>query len=375
MKFDINGRDLSQCLSTLIKAIPSKTSLPLLECFHFVAEDGDMYVTASDAETQVTLPVSVHNCTCDCSFAVDAKMLVKPLNELKNELLTFDVNEQTFEVKVHYGNGEFSMFGLDAKLYPTIKIEDSKESFNVNFSVGLMKRVLSKSINQVSDDTLRPVMCGIYVNVDNNYAEFVSTNAMKLLVLKEEIDYNNAEPFSFILSKRTAILLQQLIQNSDDSLNIGFFIEGNYSMIRSKEFTVKCRLIEGKYPNYNSVIPTTFASELTVNKSLLANAVKRVSVFSNPASMLTVFDIHNNNIKVNSRDIDFATSAEEDVACQFNGSEMMIGFKSNYLLQLLSVIDDTDVVICLNDASRAALLKPKEKDNDKMKMILMPMML
>ena len=146
-------------------------------------------------------------------------------------------------------------------------------------------------------------------------------------------------------------------------------------MIRSKDFTVKCRLIEGKYPNYNSVIPTTFASELTVNKSLLANAVKRVSVFSNPASMLTVLDIHNNNIKVNSRDIDFATSAEEDVPCQFNGSEMMIGFKSNYLLQLLSVIDDTEVVICLNDASRAALLKPKEKDKDKMKMILMPMML
>ena len=374
MKFDINGKDLAQCLSTLIKAIPSKTSLPLLECFHFVAEDGDMYVTASDAETQVRLPVSVHNCTSDCSFAVDAKMLVKPLNELKNELLTFDVNEQTFEIKVHYGNGEFSLFGLDAKLYPTMQRKQSDKIFDVTFNAETLKRVFEKSINQVSDDTLRPVLCGIYVNVNNGYTEFVSTNATKLLVLKEDAEYDG-EPFSFIIAKRTAMLLQQLLQNVSDTDRIKIVVDGNHSAIRSDKFNVECRLVEGKYPNYNSVIPTTFASELTVNKLLMANAVKRVSVFSNPASMLTVLDIHNNNIKVNSRDIDFATSAEEDVPCQFNGNEMMIGFKSNYLLQLLSVIDDTEVVICLNDASRAALLKPKEKDKDKMKMILMPMML
>ena len=232
---------------------------------------------------------------------------------------------------------------------------------------------ISRSLFATADDELRPVMNGIYFDIHTDDLTFVASDGHKLVRLRN-LSVKSPERASFILPKKPANLLKGLLSKEGEMVSIKF--DDNNAYINCANFEMVCRLIEGRYPNYNSVIPQENPFKVTIDRISFLNALKRVSVFSNPASSLVKLQLKENEMLVSAQDIDFSTSAEEKIVCSFDGTELSIGFKATYLIEILSNINSEEVILELADPSRAGLIVPSEnEENEDLLMLLMPMML
>ncbi len=233
---------------------------------------------------------------------------------------------------------------------------------------------ISKTLFATADDELRPVMGGIFIEAGTDGLTFVSSDAHKLVRYKRS-DAKADDNASFILPKKPASLLRNILPREEDVVAIEF--DDKNAFFTLANYKVVCRLVEGNYPNYNSVIPTNNSRKIRVDRVELFNTLKRVSVFSNQASNLVKLELTGNQIKVSAQDIDFSISAYERINCQYESEEMEIGFKSVFMLEILSNISSSDVILELADPTRAGLFLPSENENESedLLMLLMPMMI
>ena len=250
------------------------------------------------------------------------------------------------------------------------------ESATVKFSLGakVLDNGINKSVFATANDELRPVMNGIYFSLTKNDITFVASDSHKLVRYKRT-DGKAKQDSSFILPKKPSNLLKGLLAGLDDDVSIEF--DEKNAVFSFLGFKLICRLTEGKYPNYESVIPTDNPNKLIINRNDLYNTVKRVSVFSNQASNLIKLHLTANEITVSAQDIDFSISAHERLACQYEGDDMEIGFKSVFLSEILQNIGSEEVVFEMSDPSKAGIMLPFESDSDNedVLMLLMPMMI
>ena len=252
-------------------------------------------------------------------------------------------------------NGKFNVIGhngIDFPALPSIK-KDKKFVFSINADVLLSG--ITKTLFATADDELRPVMGGIFVEASTDKITFVASDAHKL-VRYQRTDAHADDNSSFILPKKPASLLKNILPKEEGTVTVeyddknAFFILSNYKVV--------CRLVEGNYPNYNSVIPKNNPRKITIDRVEFYNTLKRVSVFSNQASNLVKLQLKGNQVMVSAQDIDFSISAYERIKCQYEGEEIEIGFKSVFLLEILSNIGTQDVMIELADPTRAGLFLP-----------------
>mgnify|MGYP000012298413 FL=1 len=232
---------------------------------------------------------------------------------------------------------------------------------------------INKTIFATADDELRPVMNGIYINLAPGALTFVGTDAHKLV--KYESEAENEVGASFILPKKPANLLKSVLLKEDDAIEVSF--DSKNAMFKLKSHTLVCRLIEGNYPNYNAVIPANNPNKVLVDRIELVNGIKRVAVCSNPTTNLIRMDIGDNRINLTAQDIDFSVSANETITCSYDGEPISIGFKSTFLVEILSNMDTPTVVVELADSTRAGVFKPvyDDKQTSATLMLLMPMMI
>ncbi len=354
--------------------ISTKNTLPILDNFLFRLEGTSLEITASDLESTLITRMSLENTDGDGSIAIPARILLDTLKEFSEQPLTFDINPDTMAVDISSEKGKFSIVGLngvDFPVLPSIK-EEKKVAFNINADI-LMSGI-NKTIFATADDELRPVMGGIFIEAGTDRITFVASDAHKL-VRYQRSDARSEENASFILPKKPASLLKNILPREEGQVALEF--DDKNAFFTLSEYKVICRLVEGNYPNYHSVIPSNNPRKVTVDRIELLNTLKRVSVFSNQASNLVKLELTGNQIMVSAQDIDFSISAYERLNCEYEGEEMEIGFKSVFLLEILSNIESPDVVIELADPTRAGLLLPSESDNEAedVLMLLMPMMI
>jgi DNA polymerase-3 subunit beta len=194
------------------------------------------------------------------------------------------------------------------------------------------------------------------------------------LVRSKALKVQGNEKSAFILAKKPAGLLRNLLPKEQGDVQIDF--DDRNAIFTMENYRMICRLIEGRYPNYNSVIPQDNPHRATVDRQLLISALRRVSVFSSQASSLIKLQLDTDQIHISAQDVDFSTSAEEKLACQYSGKQMSIGFKSTFLIDILNNISSQDVVLELADPSRAGVIVPAEQTEDEdVLMLIMPMML
>lgn len=372
MRFDVSSTALLSRLQSISKVIASKNSLPILDSFLFNLEGNLLTVTAADAETRLVTTVEVINAQGTGLFAVSAKILLEPLKELPEQPLTFDINDENLEVFIHFQNGKYNFIGQNGDTYPLQK-PLSESAISVSVDSQILLNGISRSLFATADDELRPVMNGVYFDIHNEDITFVATDGHKLVRLSDT-SVKSAEQASFILPKKPANLLKNLLPKESEQVQVRF--DENNAYIICSSFEMVCRLIEGRYPKYNAVIPNNNPYKVTIDRVSFLNALKRVSVFSNQASSLVKLHLEDNQMTVSAQDIDFSTSAEERIVCQFEGAELSIGFKATYLIEILGNIGSDDVVLELADASRAGLIVPSENnEGEDLLMLLMPMML
>ena len=372
MRFDVSSTALLSRLQSISKVIASKNSLPILDSFLFDLDGNKLTITASDAETRLVTSVEVMNSKGTGLFAVSAKILLDPLKELPEQPLTFDINDENLEIFIHFQNGKYNFIGQKGDTYPLQKpLNDNAIAIIVDSQ--MLLNGISRSLFATADDELRPVMNGIYFDIHTDDLTFVASDGHKLVRLRN-LSVKSPERASFILPKKPANLLKNLLGKETEMVNIKF--DDNNAYVNCANFEMVCRLIEGRYPNYNSVIPQENPFKVTIDRISFLNALKRVSVFSNPASSLVTLQLKESEMVVSAQDIDFSTSAEEKIVCQFDGTELNIGFKATYLIEILSNINSEEVILELADPSRAGLIVPAEnEENEDQLMLLMPMML
>ena len=372
MRFDVSSTALLSHLQSIGKVIASKNTLPILDNFLFQLEENTLTVTASDAETRLVTSLEVMNAEGSGLFCVSAKMLLDPLKELPEQPLTFDVNDANLEVFIHFQNGKYNFIGQKGDTYPQQK-PLSEQAVEVVMDAQLLLNGISRSLFATADDELRPVMNGVYFDFHTDDLTFVASDGHKLVRLRN-LSVQSEERASFILPKKPATLLKNLLAKEEGLIRLQF--DDNNAYVRCTNCEMVCRLIEGRYPNYNSVIPKENPFQVTIDRMFLLNALKRVSVFSNQSSSLIKLHLEDNLLTVSAQDIDFSTSAEERIPCEYNGDELSIGFKATYLIDILGNLSSTDVILQLADPSRAGLIFPSEnEENEDFLMLLMPMML
>lgn len=372
MKFIVSSTSLFSHLQAISRVINSKNSLPILDCFLLELHDGTLSMTASDNETTLSTSIKVNEFDGDGRFAVSSRTLLEALKEIPEQPLSFAINPENLEITVQYQNGKYSLMGQNADEYPKPQALGNN-AVQLTIPANVLLDGVNRCIFATADDELRPVMNGIYFDITSEDITLVASDGHKL-VRNKTYEAHGSEKAAFILPKKPANLLKNLLTKEQGDVQIGFddrnatFILENYQMV--------CRLIEGRYPNYNSVIPQNNPHKAVIDRSSLISALRRVSVFSSQASSLIKLNLSTNQMKISAQDIDFSTSAEETLMCQYEGNDMSIGFKSSFLIDILNNIPSTNVVIELADPSRAGVIVPEEQsENEDLLMLLMPMML
>ncbi len=371
MKFIVSSTGLFSHLQAISRVINSKNSLPILDCFLLELTDGTLSITASDSETTLTTSIETNEYDADGRLAVNSKTILDALKEIPEQPLTFEINEN-MEIMVKYQNGKYSLMGQNADEYPQATTLGSNA---VHVSMGAM--VLMNGINRAlfatADDELRPVMNGVYFDITTEDITFVASDGHKL-VRNKTFKAKGNEKAAFILPKKPATLLKNLLPKEMGDVQIDF--DDRNAVFTLENYRMTCRLIEGRYPNYNSVIPQNNPHKATIDRTAFMSALKRVSVFSSAASSLIKLRLDMNTIQVSGQDIDFSTSAEETLMCQYEGNPMSIGFKSTFLIDILNNMSSQEIVMELADPSRAGVIVPIEQDAEEdLLMLLMPMML
>jgi DNA polymerase-3 subunit beta len=374
MKFVVSSTELLGHLQAISRVISSKNTLPILDNFLFNVSGNDLEITASDLESTLITRMRLDNITGSGTIALPARILLDTLKEFSEQPLTFDVNPDTLAIVINSENGRFSIVGQNGIDFPVLPVIKKEKRFSFNIAADILLSGISRTLFATADDELRPVMGGILVEASPEKLTFVASDAHKL-VRYQRSDAKADDTASFILPKKPASLLKNILPKESGVVSVEF--DDRNAFFNLSDYKVVCRLVEGNYPNYNSVIPKNNPRKVRIDRLEFYNILRRVSVFSNQASNLVKLQFIPNQITVSAQDVDFSISAYERHKCLYEGDEMEIGFKSVFLLEILSNITSQDVIIELADPTRAGLFLPSEASNEEedLLMLLMPMMI
>jgi DNA polymerase-3 subunit beta len=374
MKFVVSSTELLGHLQAISRVISSKNTLPILDNFLFNITGNDLEITASDLESTLITRMHLDNITGSGTVALPARILLDTLKEFSEQPLTFDINPDTMAVVINSENGRFSIVGQNGIDFPVLPVIKKEKRFGFNVAADVLLAGISRTLFATADDELRPVMGGILVEASTEKLTFVASDAHKL-VRYQRSDAKADDNASFILPKKPASLLKNILPRENGVVSVEF--DDRNAFFNLSDYRVVCRLVEGNYPNYNSVIPKNNPRKVRIDRLELYNILRRVSVFSNQASNLVKLQFSPNQITVSAQDVDFSISAYERHKCLYEGDDMEIGFKSVFLIEILSNIASQDVVIELADPTRAGLFLPSETANEDedLLMLLMPMMI
>lgn len=373
MRFTVSSSALSSKLNMLAKVIGSKNSLPILDCFLFQVANGEMSITASDSDNVIKSTLALTDHDGEGEFCVPNRVILDALKELPEQPLHFDVDTagEAVAIKIVYQNGLYSFTGQSAEEYPrTQSMNDACTT--VSLPTEMLINNISRSLFATANDELRPVMNGIYFDLTADALAIVASDGHKL-VRSKNFTIKSESPSAFNLPKKPASLLKNILSKDGDDAIIKF--DDRSAEIQFTDGVMRCRLIDGRYPNYNSVIPNN-PNEVTVDRRGLQSALRRVLPFASESSQLIRFHIESGRFEVSSEDIDFSTSAKEQLSCEYNGSPISIGFKGSSLMEILSNLTSDNIIIQLADPSRAGIIVPAEQpENEDILMLIMPMLL
>ena len=372
MRFTLSSTALSGKLSALSKVINSKNALPILGDFVFDIQGQTLTLTASDSENTMRTTVPLIESDGDGRFAIDNHNLLEAVKGFSEQPITFDANMNQALVKISYQNGLFSLPIENADEFP-IPQSVSDMANTITIPNAILAENINRSVFATAQDELRPVMNGIYFDLTTDCLAVVASDGHKL-VRNKIFTIKSEQPASFILPKKPANMLRNLLGKDGGDVVIRF--DDRNAEINYGDGTIRCRLIEGRYPNYNSVIPQSNPNELRIDRLGLLAALRRVQPFANDSSNLIRFHVESSTLQLDAEDYDFSKTATERMSCEYSGQPMSIGFKGSAFIEILSNFDCPEVIIQLADPSRAGLVLPSEQpENQDVLMLMMPMLI
>jgi len=371
MKFIVSSQLLLKNLNTIGGVVSTSNTLPILDNFLFDIGENKLTVTGSDLETTMTTSFEVTSKEKG-QVAVPSRILIDLLKSFPDTPITFSINEETHAIRFTSEYGEYNVAGLNAEEFP--KIPELESMASVVVTSDLLARAIEKTIFATGNDELRPVMSGVFFELHEDKIMFVSTDAHKL-VKYTRTDAKADGGASFIMPKKPLNLLKSVLATEETEVTIEY--NDTNAKFSFGEVTLVCRLIDGRYPNYEAVIPKENPNNLTVNRQAFLNSVKRVSYFSNKTTHQVRLKIAGSELHVSAEDTDFANNADERLTCSYKGEDMSIGFNSRFLMEMLNNVETDEVILELSESNRAGILLPGETvvEGEDLLMLVMPVML
>ncbi len=375
MEFIVSSSQLNQQLQIISKVIKAKPTLPILEYFLFSIKGKQLNLTATDLETTIICTLDLDNASEDIEIAIESKRLLNILKEFAEQPLIFNITKEgeNLTVTIKTNSGVYQLMADSADEFPKVPEIDKDTANKFSLKSETFIKGLHTTLFATANDEYRPVMNGVFCEISENQINMVATDAHKLV----KYNYQNLEnSFSdtFILPQKTASLLKNINPPAEENIQV-IFNEKNI-FIQIENFQLVAQLIEGKFPNYQAVIPESNNKKLTIDRLDFLNALRRVSVFANSSTNLIKLSINGEKVDIEGKDLDFSISGSETLNAQFEGDPIEIGFKSTFLIEMLNNLDSKEIIMELTESSRAIILYPGEYDdeNERILMLLMPMM-
>lgn len=374
MELKLNSKDLAARLKIAAKVINSKNSLPILGDFLVETKGDVILVTASDSEQWLSLKCPIVSCDGDVRFCIPSADFLKAIDNLNDAVITITLDEQTHTITCDYGNGNFSMPYEDANEYPLANMDTTDLKDFIVDGKKILKAIELTGFATANDE-LRPVMNGIHFDFFADGMVCATSDGHKLARYKDKtvlLDVGE-KTLNFTMPKKPSNILLTILSAIDGDIKISFNDKG--MSVNNKDFKLSARLLDFKYPNYESVIPKNSPITITADKNSLLNALKRVLPMANDSSYLVEMDFEQGQVTISAKDIDFSKSASETVTCDCD-TELKIGFKGSTLIEILRNINDDNVVIELDNPSRAGVFfSAFELTRDEYLSLCMPMLI
>lgn len=371
MKFIVSSSALLKQLQSLQGVLASSNTLPILDNFLFEIDAKQLTVTASDLETTITITMAVE-AKDKGSVAIPARLLLDTLKAFPEQPLTFSIDPKHFGIEISSDQGKYKMTGFSGTEFPKSPVLENPSTFTL--PAGTLATAINKTIFATGNDDLRPVMSGIFFELTDEGVRFVATDAHKL-VRYTRTDIKAPKAASFIVPKKPLNLLKNALSNTNAEVSVSYN-ENNASFTFDNVLLV-CRLIDGKYPNYEAVIPKKNPNKLTIDRANFLSSIRRVAIFSNKTTHQVRMNINGSQLAVSAEDLDFANEANEKLTCGYDGEDMTIGFNSRFLMDMLTNLNSENVVMEMSAPNRAGILLPAETGEvgEDVLMLVMPVML
>ncbi len=352
MRFTVSSSELLRQLTAVSKVIPAKPTINILENFLFVLKGNELEITGSDNETTLKTTMTIEDVREEGEIVVPAKILTDSLKMFPDIPLEFKTinNDNTLKVNWASGESQFQIFPSDD--YPVLKRPEESAVSAVIPSAALLSGI-NATLYATAEEELRPVMNGIFVDMSPEEVSFVASDSHKLVCYTRR-DVKSNETASFILHKKPAAILKALLTSDEESVKMTY--DNKNAFFEFNGTLMICRLIDGRYPAYKSVIPKNNQSKMLIDRNTLLNSVKRVSVCSNQATNHIKFGITPSSLTISAQDVGFNISSHETIPCSYDGEPMEIGFKANFITEILASLPFEQISMELADPGSAALI-------------------
>ena len=370
MKFIVNSTALLRELQKLNSVISSNNTLPILDNFLFEINEGNMAVTASDLEVTMKVAISVES-EFDGRITIPARILIDTLKTFSNQPLTFVINLTNYSIEIISELGNYKLSGNNADEFP--KSPTLTNSSSTFFKSEILQNAINKTLFASGNDDLRPVMSGVYCELSPEQVTFVATDAHKL-VKHSRNDLSSDKTASLILPKKPLTILKN---NIVDGIDIKLDFNDTNALFSFENNTIICRLIDGKYPNYDAVIPKENPNKLTIETSLLLSSIKRISIYANKTTHQIRLKVSGSELQISSEDLDFSNKADERLPCHYEGEDIEIGFNSKFVIDMLNNIGSNKISLEMSAPNRAGIILPLDGtvEGENTLMLVMPVML
>lgn len=371
MKFIVSSSYLLQRLQVLGGVINNNNTLPILDNFLFELDGNDLKVSASDLETTMSASLEVESVD-QGSIAVPARLLLDTLKTFPEQPLTFIVQTDKNIIEISSSQGKYALAYADSDEFP--QVTEIQDADKISLTGDVLATAINKTIFATGNDDLRPMMSGVLFEFSPKGLTFVATDAHKLVKYYRE-DISSTSEAEFIMPKKPLNILKNILAGNEEEVHIEY--DESHARFVFEDMILNCRLIDGKYPNYEAVIPKENPNTLNINRLQFLSSVRRVSIFSNKTTHQIKMSLAGSELNISAEDLDFSNRAEERLTCDYSGDDLQIGFNSRFLTEMLGNLDSDDIQLAMSLPNRAGILTPKDglEEGEQVIMLVMPVML
>ena len=379
MRFIINSQLFLKHLNAINGVITNNNTVPIISCFHFKLEDNVLTAKATDLETTLVTRIELDNAKVEGidSIAVPAKLLLDMLKSMDDVPLNFSVDASTYGIEISSGEGKYRLAGQNADTYPTMPA--MSDTVQTVMPASVLANAINKTAFAASNDEMRQQMSGIYCELSPENVTFVATDAHKLVRYRRN-DVHADEAAGFILPRKPVSIVKNILGSNKEESEVTINYNTTNVFFSFDNFLIVCRLVDGKYPNYEAAIPKDNPNKLTLDRVTFLNTLKRVSLFANQSTHQVRLTIGERELKISAEDLEFANDATEKIPCSYEGEPMEIGFNAKFLSEMVSNLDTEQILMEMSHPSRAGIIFPINDDEEAAKgedilMLVMPVML